>query len=271
MACAGRHGDIARARLPDRDAGVHRPGGPSRRPDASSCRRRCSRGSRGWRTRSRPSTRESPPRIANSPPPSRCARSCARPTPACCCSCRRGFAGGAGGRTQAAAAERARPEATLALGPREHRAVLMVSGLKPPANDTLFVLWWSASHGAPVRAAEFRTAADGSALVTAALPPGLEVTAAMVTVERASAAKGGAADGAAAPSEPARHRRGRCNCAARSRDERERAAAVRRAISSTSGWCSWLPPRLASPPICSFSFRSISSGSAVTPSQSARS
>lgn len=106
-----------------------------------------------------------------------------------------------GGRTQAAAAERARPEATLALGPREHRAVLLVSGLKAPANDTLFVLWWSAAHRAPVRAAEFHTAPDGSALLTAALPPGLEVTAAMITAERT--AKGGAAGGAAAPSEPA--------------------------------------------------------------------
>jgi hypothetical protein len=84
-----------------------------------------------------------------------------------------------------------RPEATLALAPRERRAVLIVAGLKPPANDSLFVLWWSVSHGAPVRAAEFRTAADGSALVTAALPPGLNVTAAMVTAEQA--AKSGAA------------------------------------------------------------------------------
>jgi hypothetical protein len=94
-----------------------------------------------------------------------------------------------------------RPEAVLALSPREHRAVLMVAGLKPPANDTLYVLWLSASHGAPRRAAEFRTAADGSALVTAALPPALEVTAATVTAERAAsgaAASGAAASGAAA-------------------------------------------------------------------------
>lgn len=84
------------------------------------------------------------------------------------------------------AAPEHRPEAVLALSPREHRAVLMVSGLKPPANDALFVLWLSASHGAPLRAAAFRTAADGSALVTGALPPALEVTAAMVTVERAA-------------------------------------------------------------------------------------
>ena len=105
-----------------------------------------------------------------------------------------------GGRTQAAAAaERARPEATLALGPGEHRAVLLVSGLKAPSNDTLFVLWWSAAHRAPVRAAEFHTAPDGSALLTAALPPGLEVTAAMITAERP--AKGSAAEGAAALSE----------------------------------------------------------------------
>jgi hypothetical protein len=81
---------------------------------------------------------------------------------------------------------RQRPVAMLALGPDEHRAVLMVTGLKPPAADTAFVLWWSASHGAPIRAAEFRTAADGSALVTAALPPIPGVTAAMVTAERAA-------------------------------------------------------------------------------------
>ena len=105
-----------------------------------------------------------------------------------------------GGRTQAAAAaERARPEATLALGPGEHRAVLLVSGLKAPSNDTLFVLWWSAAHRAPVRAAEFHTAPDGSALLTVPLPPGLEVTAAMITAERP--AKGSAAEGAAALSE----------------------------------------------------------------------
>ncbi len=100
----------------------------------------------------------------------------------------------AAGARSAAPAER--PEATLALGLREHRAVLMVAGLKPATNDTLFVLWWSAARGAPERAAEFRTAADGSALVTAALPAGLNVTTAMVTAERA--AKGGAANAAPA-------------------------------------------------------------------------
>ena len=95
-----------------------------------------------------------------------------------------------------------RPQATLALAPLEGRAVLIVAGLKPPAIDTLFVLWWRASHGAPVRAAEFRTAADGSALVAAAVPAGLDVTAAIVTVEHA--AQGGAANaGAAATGAPA--------------------------------------------------------------------
>jgi hypothetical protein len=93
------------------------------------------------------------------------------------------------------AAPARRPEALLALSPKGHRAVLMVAGLKPPANDALFVLWLSASHGAPLRAAEFRTAADGSALVMAALPPALEVTTATVTVERA--APGAAANDAA--------------------------------------------------------------------------
>ena len=88
-----------------------------------------------------------------------------------------------------AAASDERPEATLALAPAEHRAVLMVAGLKSAANDMLFVLWWNAARGAPVKAAEFRTAADGSALLTAALPPGLAVTAAMITVERAATAR----------------------------------------------------------------------------------
>lgn len=84
---------------------------------------------------------------------------------------------------KAAAAQR--PEATLAFAPKEHSAVLMVTGLKPSAADTLFVLWWKGSHGAPpVRAVGFRPAADGSAIVMAAMPPGLEVTGATITVER---------------------------------------------------------------------------------------
>jgi len=53
-----------------------------------------------------------------------------------------------------------------------------------------------------VRAAEFRTAADGSALVTAALPPGLEVTAAIVTAEH-GAESGAAANAGAAAAAPA--------------------------------------------------------------------
>jgi hypothetical protein len=97
------------------------------------------------------------------------------------------------------AAAAARPEATLALAPKEHRAVLMVAGLKPDAADTLLVLWWTTPHGAPVRAAEFRTAPDGSALVTAALPDGLDVTTAMVTAEHA--AKGGVANAVQASAE----------------------------------------------------------------------
>ena len=79
--------------------------------------------------------------------------------------------------------------------------MLIVAGLKSGADDTLFVLWWSAAHGAAVRAAEFRTAADGSALVTAALPAGLEVTAAIVTAEHG--AESGAAANAGAASAPA--------------------------------------------------------------------
>jgi hypothetical protein len=76
--------------------------------------------------------------------------------------------------------------------------VLIVAGLKSAANDTLFVLWWSAARGAAVRAAEFRTAADGSALVAAALPDGLEVTAAMVTAEHGAESVAAAANASAA-------------------------------------------------------------------------
>ncbi|HVB82898.1 MAG TPA: hypothetical protein VNE82_23475 [Candidatus Binataceae bacterium] len=97
----------------------------------------------------------------------------------------------AGGHSAAAAQ---RPEATLALAPSEHRAALIVAGLKTPAGDTQFVLWWNIPHGAVVRAAGFRTAADGSALVAATIPPGLDVTGAMVTAE--SAAKDGGANAA---------------------------------------------------------------------------
>jgi hypothetical protein len=105
------------------------------------------------------------------------------------------------GKQNITAAER--PEATLALGPKEHRAVLMVAGLKPATNDALFVLWWSGSHGAAaVRAAEFRTAADGSALVTVALPAGLNVTTAMVTAERGAKGPANAAQGSAKVSGP---------------------------------------------------------------------
>jgi Anti-sigma-K factor rskA, C-terminal len=106
----------------------------------------------------------------------------------------------AGGHNIAAAQ---RPKATLALAPKEHRAVLIVAGLKTPAGDTLFVLWWRASHGAPVRAAGFRTAADGSALVTAAMPPGLDVTGAMVTAERVGKARAASAAKASAQRAPA--------------------------------------------------------------------
>ena len=69
------------------------------------------------------------------------------------------------------------------------------------------MLWWSAARRAPVRAAEFRTAADGSALVAAALPDGLEVTAAMVTAEHgaesAAAANAATTGGTAAGADAA--------------------------------------------------------------------
>lgn len=80
-----------------------------------------------------------------------------------------------------------RPEATLALAPKEHRAVLMVTGFTPTAADMLLVLWWRGAHGgSPIRAVGFRTAGDGSAIVMAAIPPGLEVTGATITLERVS-------------------------------------------------------------------------------------
>jgi hypothetical protein len=100
----------------------------------------------------------------------------------------------AAGGHRAAAAQR--PVAMLALSPGEHRAVLMVTGLKPPAADTTFALWWSPSHGAPIRAAEFRTEADGSALVMVSLPSVPAVSAAMVTAERATSADSAKAAGA---------------------------------------------------------------------------
>lgn len=87
-------------------------------------------------------------------------------------------------------AARERPEATLALAQSERRAVLIVSRLKAPAAGAIFVLWWSAKHGAPAKAAEFTTAADGSAVLSAALPARFAVASAMITAE--PAAKGGA-------------------------------------------------------------------------------
>jgi hypothetical protein len=108
-------------------------------------------------------------------------------------------------------AARERPQATLALAQSERHAVLMVSRLKAPAADATFVLWWSAKHGAPARAAEFTTAADGSAVLSAALPARFAVASAMITAEPAAKAGasgapgapgvpgGGGAEGAAAP------------------------------------------------------------------------
>jgi hypothetical protein len=99
-----------------------------------------------------------------------------------------------------------RPEATLALAPKEHRAVLMVTGFTPTAADMLLVLWWRGPHGgSPMRAVGFRTAGDGSAIVMAAIPPGLEVTGATITLERvggASAKKSAIKGGAQASGQP---------------------------------------------------------------------
>jgi hypothetical protein len=73
--------------------------------------------------------------------------------------------------------------ALLMFSLKEHRAVLQVAGLRP-STDQVFVLWWSATHGAPLRAAEFRTAPNGSALVVVPLPNGFMPVAATVTAER---------------------------------------------------------------------------------------
>jgi hypothetical protein len=105
------------------------------------------------------------------------------------------------------AAPAQRPQATLAFAPKEGRAILMVTGLAPSPADTIFVLWWKAPHGAPpVRAVGFRTAPDGSAIMMAAIPPGLTVTSATITVEHvgpAGAVRSGAqASGQQRPAGP---------------------------------------------------------------------
>jgi len=109
-----------------------------------------------------------------------------------------------------------RPTATLVLAAREGRAVLIVAGLAPPRADANFALWWSATgdnaHHAPMRAAEFRTATDGGAVVAAVLSAdalSADAMAVTVTLEqsdthraRSLAAGAARADAARAPSGP---------------------------------------------------------------------
>jgi len=80
------------------------------------------------------------------------------------------------------------PGALLALSPKQHRAMLRVTGLHAPSKDKMFVLWWSAARGEPARAVEFLTTPpDGSALLLVTLPPGFSPAVAMVTIENAGA------------------------------------------------------------------------------------
>lgn len=79
-----------------------------------------------------------------------------------------------------------RPSATLALSRKEGRAVLRVEGLRPPGKTRVFALWLSPAHGGIVRAVEFRTAANGRALVSARLPghsDARDIAGAAVTIE----------------------------------------------------------------------------------------
>jgi hypothetical protein len=81
------------------------------------------------------------------------------------------------------------PGALLAFSPKQHRAMLRVTGLPAPPKDKTFVLWWSAIHGEPAKAVEFvTTPPDGRALLLVALPPAFNPAAAMVTIENAGAA-----------------------------------------------------------------------------------
>ncbi len=79
------------------------------------------------------------------------------------------------------------PGALLAFSPKQHRAVLQAAGIGASPHDRVFVLWWRAAHGTVLRAGEFRTAANGSALVALPLPDGFVPAAAMVTAESAGA------------------------------------------------------------------------------------
>lgn len=90
--------------------------------------------------------------------------------------------------TSFAGAEKA-AAGTLVLSAHEGRGVLIVSGLKPSAAGDNFALWCAGSHGTPIRAARFRAAPDGSALVTFALPAATGVSSAAVVAEESAGAE----------------------------------------------------------------------------------
>jgi len=77
----------------------------------------------------------------------------------------------------------------VAISRKVASAVIEVSGLPPPAAGQNYTLWWMFDRHAPVKAAQFRTAADGRAAIVAKMPPmDGERTSALVTVEQGDAA-----------------------------------------------------------------------------------
>lgn len=77
----------------------------------------------------------------------------------------------------------------VAISRKVASAVIEVSDLPPPAAGQNYTLWWTFDRHAPVKAVQFRTAADGRAAILAKLPPiDSERTAALVTVEQGDAA-----------------------------------------------------------------------------------
>jgi len=62
-------------------------------------------------------------------------------------------------------------------------AVCEVSNLPPAAVGNSYMLWWTVERRGPIKAAQFQTAADGSATVIAQLRGGDDPAAAIVTVQ----------------------------------------------------------------------------------------
>lgn len=77
----------------------------------------------------------------------------------------------------------------VAMSRKVASAVVEVSDLPPLAARQNYTLWWTFGRRAPVKAAQFRTAADGRAAAAAKLPQfDGEITAVLVTVEASDAA-----------------------------------------------------------------------------------